>query len=67
MRGGRKFDQLGSVVDINPGTRSGAKLYFPKNRTAAFDQTRPTAEREAFGERASQTSSDGYDQCDYYV
>ena len=30
VRGGRRFDQLGSIVAINPCTRSGAKLYFPK-------------------------------------
>ena len=45
------------VAGINSGTRSSAKLYFQTNRTAVFDQTRPMAEREAFGERASQTSS----------
>ena len=52
--------QPGSVIGINPGTRSGTKLYSQKNRTAVFDQTRPMAEREAFGERASQTSSNSF-------
>ena len=47
---GRGVGQLGSIIGINPGTRSGAKLYFQKNGTAIFDQTRPMAEREAFGE-----------------
>ena len=56
-RGGREFGQLVSVIGINPGTRSGAKLYSQTNRTAVFDQTRPTAEREAFGAPMSQTSS----------
>ena len=49
--------QRGSGVGIDPGTCSGAKLYFQTNRTAVFDQTRPMAEREAFGERASRSSS----------
>ncbi len=41
---------------INPGTRSGAKLYSQTSRTAVFDQTRPMAESEAFGVTMSQIS-----------
>ncbi len=54
--------QPGPIVAINLGTRSGTKLYFRKNRTALFDQTSPTAEREAFGEPMSQISSIGEEQ-----
>ena len=52
--------QPGSESRQSPRSRS--KPCFRSSRTAVVDQTSPMAEREAFGERASQTSSNREEQ-----